>query len=266
MINNVARVGNFTSSEIVALTANGKKKGTLGAPALNYILECNMERNLGRSIDTELNARPVTWGELGEKFVFENRLDTAYQLVSKDTIIHPEYPFWSGSPDANKFDIGRTVADIKCPNTLKSFCQLVYPLYQGKNGMEAMNILRKGIIDQDSGEVAVKKHPDGEKFYWQLVSNAILTDSKYAELIIFMPYKSELELIKEMAANLDSAKQYRYFWISNAPEDELPFIVEGGFYRNLNTIRFEVPEEDKKSLIERAVYCSKFLNKIQQAA
>lgn len=264
MIRNIARIGNFTSSEIVAITAEGKAKGTLGEAAWTYIHECNMERNLGRSIETEINARAITWGQLVEKVVFDI-LPTQYQLVSKETMFHPEHDFWAGSPDAVKLDEGQTVGDIKSPLTLKSFCQLVYPIYNGFSGIEAMNIIRFGHVGKD-GTVLAKKHKDGEKFYWQLVSNAIITESQYAELIVYAPYKDELEAIKETAHNLDSEKQYRYNWINNAQEDELPFLIRGGYYQNLNIIRFEVPEADKIRLTSKALLCSKYLTEPRKAA
>ena len=64
------RIGNFTSSEIFNLMANGKKEGELGAPALTYIKECNMERRLGRQLENDQNARPTSWGNLCEGYVF----------------------------------------------------------------------------------------------------------------------------------------------------------------------------------------------------
>lgn len=250
---NGIRTGNFTSSEIVALMSNGKAKDTLGKPALTYIEECNMERRLDRSLDTESGARPLSWGKLVESRVFD-LLGTEYQFVASESIMHPVHNFWAGSPDANKFDEGKTVVDIKSPITLKSFCQLVAPLYMdhaGKvlDGMTAINHVREN-------------HKDGEKYYWQLVSNSILTDSKYAELIIYVPYRSELQAIRDMAAMIDDEKQKNYFWINNASDDELPWLKEGGYYKNINTIRFEVSVQDKDALTERVKICAELLNKI----
>ncbi len=64
--NNVPRVGNFTSSEIVALTKQGKKEGTWGVPALTYIEEKNMERRLQRCLTNEVDAHALTWGKFLE--------------------------------------------------------------------------------------------------------------------------------------------------------------------------------------------------------
>jgi hypothetical protein len=208
-----------------------------GTAALTYIEECNMERRLARSLEDETFARPLTWGNLSERMVFE-LLPTAYKLCSQDTISHPTIVCWKGSPDAEKFDTGKTVVDIKSPFTLKSFCHLVQPLYDGLTGMKAINAIRDN-------------HKEGETYYWQLVSNAILTGSKHAELIVFCPYKSELEAIRELARSFDESIASKYIWINYASDDELPWIPDGGYYKNLNIIRFEVPEADKKLLAER---------------
>lgn len=226
---NVQRVGNFTSSEIVALTKEGKKSGTWGAPALTYIEEKNFERRLGRAIDTESNARPLSWGKCVESFAF-GHLGLEYSLCSTETIVHPEYDFWSGSPDGVSED---AVIDLKCPITLKSFCQLVQPLYEGLDGMEAMNMIRA-------------EHKDGDKFYWQLVSNAALSGKRFAELIIFCPYQSEINEIKQHADGKPN-----YYWIWAADESELPFLPNGGYYKNINKIKFEVSDYDKELLINK---------------
>lgn len=232
-MNNEYRNGNFTSSEIVALTKKGKVAGSFGVPALTYIEETNMERRLGRSLTDESNARPLTWGKLLEPRAFD-KTDLSYVLCSDVSIIHPTIKYWSGSPDGTKPD---TVIDIKCPMTLKSFCNLVDPLYAGLAGMDAINSVREN-------------HKDGEKFYWQLVSNAILTNSKFAELIVYVPYFSELEEIKLMAQLVPTEILSKHYWIAMAQDDELPYLKDEGYYKNINIIRFEVPQSDKDFLTD----------------
>lgn len=233
MIENKIRNGNITSSEIIALTTNGKAKGT-------YVLECNFERRLNRSITTEVSAKPLTWGKLLESIVFRE-LGLEYTLSSNETLQHPEIDCWVGSPDGRKFDEGGTVTDIKSPYTLKSFCLMVQPLYDGLTGMDAMNAVRE-------------THSDGEKYYWQLVSNACITGSKYAELIVFMPYESQLQEVKVAADGEPNA-----MFIQWASELELPYIPDNGYYKNLNIIRFEVPQEDKDFLTERVLAAKELL-------
>lgn len=245
MINNIHRAGNFTSSEIVALTTRSKDGKSFGAPGLTYILETNIERRLGRSISDEVNARPMTWGSLLEKRVFD-LLPLEYILSSTETDVHPTIKYWAGSKDGIRHDEGRTVIDIKAPFTLKSFCQLVDPLYDGMEGADAMNAIRNGYIDANGQEHP--KHKDGDKFYWQLVSNSIINNTQFAELIVYMPYKSEIEDVRVMAQMVPTAELGKHYFIGMATDDELPFLPDGGYYQNLNTIRFEVPIGDKLKL------------------
>jgi hypothetical protein len=234
MINNKLRVGNFTSSEIVALTTLAKDGKSFGKPALTYIEETNMERRLGRSLTDETNARPLTWGKLLEGHVF-NLLGLEYSLTSTDTIQHPEIPFWTGSPDGEKKD---TVIDIKCPMTLKSFCQLV---------------------DCKTIDEVRENHKDGEKFYWQLVSNAVLKNKPFAELIPYMPYFSELADIRMLAQQVPGDQLSKHYWIAMACDDELPYLVDGGYYKNVNVIRFEVPNSDKALLKSKVLKAGEML-------
>jgi len=233
---NKARVGNFTSSEIYHLVTSGKEKGTFGKPAITYIAEKNMERRLQRSLTTDTNARPLIWGRFLEGHVFD-LLGLEYKLCSQETITHPDYSCWCGSPDGEKFDEGKTVMDIKCPMTLKSFCQ---------------------FADCATIEDIRSEHPDGEKYYWQLVSNAILTGAKYAELIFYVPYQSELETIREKTAQYDG-DQNALSWIYYSKDADLPYLIDGGFYKNLNIVRFEVPETDKQFLTARIIEAQKQL-------
>jgi hypothetical protein len=261
------RNGNFTSSEIVALMSMGYRKMTdeelaihkkefpksqkkniecwPGDAAITYIQECNWERKLGRSITIESDAKPLTWGKLVERRAFD-LLGIEYRLCSDETIAHNDIDCWYGSPDVETID---SIGDIKSPITLKSFLQLVDPLYNGLSGLSVINKIRDN-------------HKDGDKYYYQLVSNAILKNKNYAELIIYLPYKSELDIIRELAFNLDSPRQHKYKWIGFADDDELPWIPDGGFYKNLNIIRFEVPESDKIELHKCVMSAAKELNKL----
>jgi len=244
-----SRVGNITSSEIGSLMADGTTKDSIGKPFYTYIDECNMERRLGMPLEKEISTFDMAWGKLCEKFAFD-LLGITYQECSTVTIAHPDYPFWLGTPDGIKYDEGKTVADTKCPGTRKSFCQLVDAMNVPENDGER----ERKILDN------IKKgHKDGKKFYWQLVSNAILTDSKYAELIVVMPYKSQLPLIREMAANWDGEDQWQFKKIYESFDETLPYLNDSGHYKNLNVFRFEVPTEDKIALTKRVLLASKSL-------
>src|ERR1044072_1326539 len=278
MINNVLRNGNFTSSEAVALLgmskremteaekeeykkANPKGRATTitawpGETVHTYVSECNMERSLGRSIEKDESAKPLNWGKFVEALV-HGLLSTDYSLVSSDTVVNPLIPWWTGSVDGLKY-IGLhkdAVTDIKCPYTLKSFCQLVDPLYNGLAGIDAMNAIRFGWVDKMG--IERKKHKDGEKYFLEIVSNGCHHGTKYAELIVFVPFQCELEAIKHKAL-LDNQSGKNY-WLSMAQDDELPYLPENSLYTNINKIRFEVTEAMKMELTLRVLQAGKML-------
>src|SRR5690348_4298240 len=233
------RNGNITSSEIFRLCTSGRAKGSFGAPFYSYIEECNMERRLGRAIENEVDAKPTSWGKLLEPRAF-NILGLEYKLCSSETLSHGEIEFWKGSPDSVKN--GDTVADIKAPMTLKSFCQMVDPYY------EDFKLIHDGL----SIEAVRANHKDGDKYFWQIVSNAILTGSKVGELIVYMPYQSELEAIKTMASSAGEMGEYTK-WVYFAQDGELPYLLDGGFYKNLNVISFPIMKRDIDFLTERVL-------------
>ena len=274
MIHNVNRIGNFTSSEIVSLTSMGKRdmtaeelaarpktgKGSkttqidsgLGDKALTYIDETNMERRLGRSLTDEVSARPLLWGKLCEMQAFE-KLGLEYIITSQETKVHPEIQYWAGSKDCYKLDEGGTVGDIKCPLTLKSFCQLVQPIYDGCE--DPMTALRNGYTDKNG--FSHPPHKDAEKYFWQLVSNACIEEVDNAELIVYMPYENELDEIKMMAKQSENSDKLGF--IIYADDDELPYIKTGWFYKNINIIRFSVRNEDKDFLKGQVLDSGKLL-------
>lgn len=238
--NKELRYGNFTSSEIAALMKEGKNKGSFGVPAYTYIQETNMERKLGRMLGEEFTSRETSWGDLMELRVF-SLLEKEYSVSSKKTIQHPTIDCWTGTPDSIKSGEKNTICDIKGPYTLKSFCLLI-------------DLFEKGGIS------AVREtHRQGDKYYYQLVSNACLTGCSKAELIVYMPYQSELQAIRELATSYDGPDQYRFKWIAFAADDELPYLIDGGEYKNLNKLSFEIPFMDKQALHERVVEASRML-------
>lgn len=234
------RNGNFTSSEIFRLMKPGKGSGTYSVDADTYIDECNMERRLKRALESEIDSKACSWGNCVEKQGF-NKLGIEYTLCSQATIQHPNILWYSGTPDAVT---NETVADLKCPYTLKSFCQLLDPGYdKGKMIYDAMTI-----------EAVRWNHKDGDKYYWQIVSNAILTNKKTGRLIVYCPYEDELEEIKKLSdGNPD------YSWIRFSDNSKLPYLVREGEYKNLNVIEFDIPKRDVDALTERVIECGKKL-------
>jgi len=256
-MNNPIRNGNFTSSEIVALTTFDKSGKKPGAPFYKYIEECNAERRLGRSITKEINALATSWGHLCEFYVHNNPnlLGLDYKYQSNQTLSHPTVSCWKGSPDhTHIFQESHLDAacDTKCPYTLESFVKLVQPLYDGLEGLQYFDAIRNGYTDKYGKKH--DPHKDGEKFYWQIVSNSCIARTKYGELIIFCPYQSELDAIRRMA---DGRAEFYRFW--QMPDEQLPYLVDGGYYKNINKVRFEVPHADKFFLHSRVELAAKEL-------
>lgn len=222
-MNNRERFGNFTSSDIAKLMSNGKTKGSLGVPALTYINEKNMERRLGRGLKDDTDAKACDWGHICEEYVL-SILGLEYSVISKQTIVHPDYDFWAGTPDSICYGQTNTVVDVKSPFTLKSFCTFVDAWERG--GIQAIR----------------DEHKDGDKFYYQIVSNACLTGCNQGELVIFCPYERQLDELRTVAQKLG------FGWVAFA---ELPFLIDGKHYKNINKFRFPIPEADKQALEDR---------------
>jgi hypothetical protein len=224
----MSRVGTFSSSSISDLMSKGRGNWSienLGAPFKTYVEEKEMEHKLGRSITTENNARSTAWGTLVEEQAF-SKMDLKYSLVSKERFYHKEFKkYWSGMPDILTDDI---VGDIKCPYTLKSFCKLV------KN--------------MGSVETFKENHSD---YYWQLVSNAILCGKDEAMLIVYVPFKEDLEDIKELARTKGEELDNRFAFINWATDEDLPYLIKGNHYNDINTLTFKIPQEDKDMLTDR---------------
>jgi len=225
------RIGRFTSSEIFNLLKKDKAGTGFGKPALSYIAEKKYEKKLGRYLDNETNNKYCDWGKFIEQMAFDN-LSIEYSLVSDQTIVHWLIDSWAGTPDLLKND--DTVCDIKCPFTLKSFCQL----YE--------------CTDKES---LISSHKDGEKYYWQLVSNAILTNRDKAELIVYCPYLEDLDNIRDQAG-LAGIK-----WLEHASDDCLPWLDTDSAYNNIHIISFDISDDDKNLLTDAVLLASETLRK-----
>jgi len=236
MINNNLRIGNFTSSQIYRLMKNDRAGTGLGAPALSYIEEKAMETLLGRSLNSETNAKPTMWGKVLEEWAFTQPeiFPIAYQTASQGTIKHPTLN-WSGSRDGVRYDGLNpfSVFDLKCPWTLKSF----------------MHFCLSGNMDE-----VRQNHDDGEKYYWQIVSNAILSEVNHGELIVFVPKQSQLTEIREFIEG--DKRGYNLFY---SEDEELPYVPDA-FDKNLVRFQFEIPQSDKDLLTTRVKLACELLN------
>jgi hypothetical protein len=226
------RFGNFSSSSIHKLCEG--EKGFIKS-GLTYIREVYYEKELGRQLGNEANSKETNWGNLCEPIAFD-LLGLEYKLVSKDRLSHSTIDNWNGMPDNTRIEGSKKiVGDTKCPFTLKSFISQ--------------------IKAHEKGVKAYKE--EFPEYYWQLVSNAILTNSTHIEAIIYVPYKSEIEKIRQIAS---SNSDYRF--IEYMYDNQLPYLLDGGKYKNINTFVYELPIEDISFLEKRVKMANVELEKL----
>lgn len=217
MINNTNRIGKFTSSEIFKLFESNKVRN-------EYLREKQIERRLQRPIKLKSFSRSMAWGEIVEQYVFRFKVGTQYELCSDITTIHPEYNFWAGSPDLKTID---SVADIKC--------------FEPKNFANYADVILSKDIE--------KFRKEFPKEYWQLVSNACILDKKYIEPILYLPYLDDISDIQVFVNEFDGEDMFRYKFIVDCEPEELPYQMSNDFYTDIIQAKFEVPIDDKSTLI-----------------
>ena len=222
------RAGTFSSSAIYKLMTNGKAAGSWGKPASTYIEETRYEMLLGRALNTDISSRPALWGTFVESYVNDHYIGLDYELASTERLIHPTNPRWTGAPDLISADC---VGDIKCPQ-LKTFCDLE-------------KAFKSGLLRAEFPE-----------YYWQLVSNAILTGVEWAELIAFCPYQEELDAIRSASLEQDDR---RFHFIANAKDEELPYLIKGGYYQNVIRFKWHVTQQERDELTERVTAATSIL-------
>ena len=237
-MNNEHRAGHFTSSMVYKLIK--QTKGEFQAPGKTYIQEKQIEKRIGSCLDGGAHTQTLAWGNLLELVVY-SILGTQYQISSKETNLHPLYgDFWSGSKDLftvnAKTGKMESIAEIKC--------------YQKKN----FALYTDCILQKDTELMKA----DFPKEYWQIVSNAIINEVEIGEAITYMPYVSEAKYLKEMAE--DQPDFWKYKFVVDLPVADLPFIPDGGYYKNINKFAFIIPDEDRELLTSRILQAEKILN------
>lgn len=241
-MNNEYRRGRFTSSMVFNLIKGGRgKNDVFSAPGLNYIQEKNIERRMGTCLDGGAHTQALAWGNFMELTLY-SILGTQYQISSKDTKLHPKYPkIWAGSTDVYTED----------PRTKKMLSIGEIKCYQRKN----FALYTDCILKKDT-ELLKEEFP---KEYWQIVSNAIINEVEIGEAITYMPYASEAEVIKQMAEDYEGEDFWKYKFIRDLPIEDLPFLPDGGYYKNINKFAFIIPQEDIEFLTSRILLASELL-------
>ena len=241
MIANVNRIGRFTSSQIWKLMTDGRGENGLGAPAITYIEEKRAERCLGRSIDLGAHSPALVWGKVMEVVGFEQEMGLDYSLCSTETITHPKYNFWSGSPDARTVN---KAVEMKC----------FYP--------KAYYELSRDLMLEDLQKIKANH----KEIYWQVLSNAILLGLNKAEIIAFTPTEKQLIEVREKLLNTDFAmeklgmKDWQVRWIYEKELYELPYIPGKIQWPNCVKFEFDVPTEDVIALTKRVLLAEKMLS------
>jgi hypothetical protein len=242
MIANKNRIGRFTSSNIWKLMTDGRGEEGLGEPAITYIEEKRAERCLGRSIDLGAHSQPLTWGKVMEVIGFEEEMGLDYSLCSSETILHPKYNFWSGSPDAR--------TSIKA-SEMKCFYPKAY--YELSRDLMLENL---DVIKANHKEI-----------YWQVISNAIILGLKKAEIIAFTPTEKQLIAVREKLSNTDFAMEklgmmdWQVRWIYEKELYELPYIPGNIQWPNCVKFEFDVLDKDVIALTKRVLLAEKILTR-----
>ncbi len=238
------RIGNFSSSSVyklVKITGKGFQK-----PGLTYIKEKAYERMLGRELSTESYATPLSWGNVLEYWVADNMITTMGFKPDSDeesNRLGIEKLNLSGALDLLPRKDGNVFGEIKSPYTMKSFCEMILSI-------------ENGSFKEDKPE-----------YYWQMVSNSILSGCNTCELYVYVPYKKDLqEILSENNLEWDSKhpdkvnySKERLKWLK---EDECPYLIEGKRFKDLNKFTFEIPQEDRDFLTERLELASVELEKL----
>lgn len=233
------RDGNFTSSNAFRLCAS-LKSGEPSEAFFTYVKEKMFERKLGRSLEMGSHSNSMVWGSFLEKRVFDN-LPNNYEMVHKETFVHPEYSFLVGTPDfivKNEKDV-----ELKC--------------FEPKNFASYVSAL----LTEDL-EYIKKEHP---KEYWQIVQNSLILDVKKGEAIVYMPYESEMEEIRELANDETyygdlGLLPWQVRFIQEKTNSDLAVLPDDSKFKNLNIFEFDVPESDKDFLINRAIRANNLIS------
>lgn len=250
------RNGRFTSSNIYHLVKKDRrskppkempleKDGDLNG----YIEEKLFEIMAGRGLNEEMKSKYTIWGNFVEEYFFKNYTKYSnYKTDSKLTVLYDGEieslrDWYCGSPDMDSEEKD-TTGELKCPFTLKSYLTA----YMCKD----INELRA-------------KHPDGEKYYQQVMSNSILKRRKHCELIFFMPRgyaingetESEIDRIMIEMANSGEPDIYNFTFKN---KEFFPYLLNSDI-KNIKTFNFTPPEEDKAYLLQRVVEAVQILKK-----
>ena len=209
------RIGHYTSSQMYRL---------MGTPAVQktYMEEVLFETQLKVSCKEEASGKPMNWGTMMQHYVAENYMPVGYEWHDK-TEVHPKYKLWSGTPDIVSED---GTGDVKCFYR-KKFAQVANCIAT-REGVEPHQLLRKN-------------HPD---IYWQITSNSAILKKSKCMLVLFLPNGSELDAVRDFAANSLLPEEWKYRFIVESAKSELPYQSDDSIFPNVIYYEWELVQSD----------------------
>ena len=132
-------------------------------------------------------------------YVHKYHLPLGFKSSGTKTIQHPKYNFWVGSPD-NINELDKIVGDTKAYER-KAFCE-----YADSILTNDITVLKDNHIQE----------------YWQMVSNAAILGFTKIQPFLFIPYREELRIIRDEAEKYDGADQWKYKFIFDSEDNQLP--------------------------------------------
>lgn len=238
MIENKDRIGNFTSSQIFNLCAVNQN-GTYSSAYYTYIGKKIRERKMKRSLDMGKYGTAMAWGKFLEKRVNDN-LPLNYQMLHKSTKIHPKFDFVAGSVD---FLVPKVkVSELKCyePDKFSAYVS--------------------ALMTYDT-EYVKKEFPQE---YWQMLNNSQIHKTPKMEAIVYMPYESEMEDIRQLAEDPEylsaiGMMPWETRFIAEKPNSQLAVLPDDSAFKNLNIFEFDVPINDVIFLNKNIISAGKLL-------
>ena len=97
-----------------------------------------------------------------------------------------------------------------------------------------------------------------------MVSNACIHKVDRMEAIVYMPYESEMEDIRELAEDPEylsaiGLMPWEVRFITEKPNSQLSVLPNDSSFKNLNIFEFYVPDEDVIFLTKRIISAGKIL-------
>lgn len=211
----------FTSSEVHRLCGTESVMAT-------YVDEVSKRRRLQKEFVSQ-GSTATRWGNFMEDHAFGRFYEeTKLQIIpcsnrETDFRISPVKDH-GGTPDFVSFD-GELVGSIKCPFTESAFIDL---------------------WDLCKSEDVERFKKEKKEYYWQLVSDLLVTGAKKCVLVVYMPYGDEL-----VSLLTDS----ELYWLTDAPH-----INRDTEFSDIIYWFFEPPAEDVQFLKDRLELASNILN------